>query len=258
MMQDAGQKLKRARERLRLTLRDVEEASGRIAARHGNEEFGVPASRLSEIETKGIVPSVYRMYSLCAIYRLDLTEVLSWFGVSLSELVADADVIQLGRTHEVNFKAQKSDIQFPLNLDPGPDLRKTAYLSRLIQKWGRVPLMLFDKLDPKNYRYGFIGTEDWSMFPLIPPGSLVVVDDTQRRAAATGWNSEFDRPIYFVEHEHGYSCRWCMESGGHLILQAHPSSSCEPEVFKYPGEIEILGRVTQVAMTLGLTPPHRS
>jgi hypothetical protein len=187
-----------------------------------------------------------------------MTDVLAWYGVSLAELVADADVIDLGRTHPVHFKAQKCEIQVPLSLDPGPDLRKTAYLSRLIQKWGRVPLMLFDKLDPKNYRYGFVGTEDWSMFPLIPPGSLVVVDDSERRAATSGWTSEFDRPIYFVEHENGYACRWCTETEGHLLLQAHPASSDEPEVFKYPGEIEILGRVTHVAMTLGLTPPTRS
>ena len=40
-MEEAGQKLKRARERLNLRYRDVEEASNQIAARHSNDEFSI-------------------------------------------------------------------------------------------------------------------------------------------------------------------------------------------------------------------------
>src|SRR5580698_6057787 len=98
-MEEAGQKLKRVRERLRLKFRDVEEASARIATRHQNDEFAVALSRLADIENKGTMPSVYRLYSLCAIYRLDLNEVLSWYGVSCSTLPGDSDVIEIGQTH---------------------------------------------------------------------------------------------------------------------------------------------------------------
>jgi len=38
-MEEPGQKLKKIRERLRLRFRDVEEASGRIATLHANDEF---------------------------------------------------------------------------------------------------------------------------------------------------------------------------------------------------------------------------
>src|SRR5574341_364506 len=54
-MEDAGQKLKRARERLNLRYRDVEEASLRIAEKRGNGEFGIALSRLADIENKGTV-----------------------------------------------------------------------------------------------------------------------------------------------------------------------------------------------------------
>src|SRR5580692_5077105 len=60
-MEEAGLKLKRVRERLRLRFRDVEEASARIATRHGNDEFIVALSRLADIENKGTMPSVYRL-----------------------------------------------------------------------------------------------------------------------------------------------------------------------------------------------------
>src|SRR5215470_14084440 len=90
IMEEAGRKLKRARERLNLRFRDVEEASARIAAQRGNEEFVVALSRLADIENKGIMPSIYRLYSLCAIYRLNMSEVLTWYGISLSTLPGDA------------------------------------------------------------------------------------------------------------------------------------------------------------------------
>jgi len=114
IMEEAGQKLKRVRERLRLKFRDVEEASARIAARHGNDEYIVALSRLADIENKGTMPSVYRLYSLCAIYRLDMSEVLGWYGISLSALPADADVIQHARSHLVGFRPEDGEMQVPL------------------------------------------------------------------------------------------------------------------------------------------------
>ncbi len=65
----AGSNLRSLRERLGLTMREVESASARIAERHGNDEFTVSPSRLSDIETKGLVPSIFRLYSLAIIYR---------------------------------------------------------------------------------------------------------------------------------------------------------------------------------------------
>src|ERR1041385_3479146 len=99
IMEDAGQKLKRVREQLRLRFRDVEEASTRIAAHHHNDEYVVALSRLADIENKGTLPSIFRLYSLSAIYGLDLSEVLSWHGISLSALPSDSRVLEHPRTH---------------------------------------------------------------------------------------------------------------------------------------------------------------
>jgi len=250
MMEEPGQKLKRVRERLNLRFREVEEASTKIARRRGNDEFIVALSRLADIENKGTIPSIYRLYSLCAIYRLDLSEVLSWYGIPADTIPADADVIEHGRTHLVGFRPEECEVQLPIALDPGLDLSRTAFLSRLIQQWGTVPLTLLSNIDLRTYRYGFIGTNDWSMFPLIPPGSLVVIDDSKRKIATSGWSSEFDRPIYFLEHREGYTCGWCSMGDGRLIVQPHPASNIDAESYAYPNEIEVIGQVTRVALSL--------
>lgn len=87
-MERAGEKLKRIRERLNLTFRDVEQASQQIAGRMGNPEFIIALSRLADIENKGTVPTIYRLYTLCAIYRLDFAEILAWYGAPLDRLAS--------------------------------------------------------------------------------------------------------------------------------------------------------------------------
>jgi len=248
---EAGQKLKRARERLNLRYRDVEEASLRIAERHRNDEFVIALSRLADIENKGVVPTIYRLYSLSAIYRLDFYEVLGWYGVALSALPADALVVGVERTHPIGFSAEDhGEVVVPLSLDPGLDLRQTTYISRMIQKWGRVPLMLLNGLDLKNHRYGFIGTEDWLMYPLLQPGSFVLIDETRRKLVTSGWTHEFERPIYFFEHRNGYACCWCNLTENQIVLQPHPASMCNPEIYAYPNDIDVVGQVVGLAMRL--------
>ena len=98
-MEDAGQRLKRARERLNLRFREVEEASQRIAEKRKNDEFIVALSRLSDIENRGTVPTIYRIYSLSAIYRLDFAEILEWYGIDLSMAASDSQLFPVEKTH---------------------------------------------------------------------------------------------------------------------------------------------------------------
>jgi transcriptional regulator with XRE-family HTH domain len=250
-MEDAGERLKRARDRLNLTIRDVEEASRKIATKHKNDEFVVGLSRLSEIENKGTIPTIYRLYSLCAIYRLDLLTVLEWYGVDLGEMGPDSAVVEIARTHIIGFGVSETGhAQLPLALDPGIDMGRTTFLSRVIQRWGRLPLSLLNGFDLKEHRYAYIGLEDWVMYPLIQPGSLVLIDEGRRKIVPTGWTNEFERPIYFLEHRAGYACGWCTVIGNQLILQPHPASMCTPEMYLYPDDVEVLGQVTGVAMRL--------
>lgn len=250
-MHEAGQKLRQARERLRLRYRDVEEASQHIANQRGNHEFLIVLSRLADIENKGTVPSVYRLYSLCAIYGLDFATVLRWYGIELEDLPLESARLPLEQTHVVDFKASdRIPVEFPLELSPDSDFRHTSYLSRHIRRWGKVPIGLLNALDLRRHRYAFIGTEDWSMYPILWPGSFIQIDETRRRVAKEGWSHEHERPIYFVEHRYGYLCGWCTDKAGILIVQAHSSSQAAPQIFRYPGDAEVLGQVVGVAMRL--------
>lgn len=252
-MNDAGQKLRRVREHLRLRYRDVEDASQRIANERGNHEFLIGLSRLADIENKGTVPSMYRLYSLCAIYGLDFSTVLRWYGVEIQQLPAESAHVPLEHTHLIGFKPPDgSQVDFPVHFDEELDLRQTTYLARHIRGWGKLPIALLNALELRRHRYGFIGTDDWSMYPILWPGSFVQIDETRRRVLSAGWTHEQERPIYFVEHRDGFSCGWCTDRGGLLIVQPHSASHLAPQIFRYPGDAEVVGQIVAVAMRLDL------
>ncbi len=220
---------------------------------HGNPEFAIGLSRLADIENRGTLPTVYRLYSLCVIYRLDFATVLSWYGISLDELPADAAQLPLDNTHLVGFEPRVNvSASIPLELDPDFDPKKTSFISRQVRLWGRVPVALLGDLDLKRHRYGYIGLEDWFMYPILPPGSFVQIDESKRRIAREGWAHEYERPLYFVEHRYGHTCAWCTEQSGLLILHPHSSSKELPQIYRMPGEAEVIGQVVAVAMRLDL------
>jgi transcriptional regulator with XRE-family HTH domain len=247
----AGKKLRELREGMDLTLRDVEVASAELAEARGIEDFIINPSRLSDIETKGVIPSIYRLYALSVIYRADYAELLKWYGVDLGATVSDFAICRPSKTHRLEIVTGHGDTQVPVKLDPGFDVRQSTDIVRMIEEWGVVPLQYLEELKKKEkYSYAYVGTEDLTMYPLLLPGSFVQVDQTKTKVEERKWRSELERPIYFIETRNGHVCCWCSLRRGELILQPHPLSPVPPRILKHPIEAEIIGQVVGVAMRL--------
>lgn len=247
-----GYKLRVLREALGCTMRDVENASLQIGRRLGSEEFAIPPSRLSDIETKGVVPSIFRLYSLAAIYRRDYRELLSWFGVDLNDIHFDVSAARPASSHVSKASESIDQISVPVRFDPGFNLKMTTNFGRMIEKWGVVPLSYLSGFAADDrYTYGYIGAEDFTMYPILPPGSFVQVDERKNKAAEGAWRTEFERPIYFVETREGFVCSWCQVQRENIVLQPHPLSPVSVRILRHPQEAEIIGQVVGVAMRLG-------
>jgi transcriptional regulator with XRE-family HTH domain len=254
----AGLNLRGLRERLGLTMREVESASFRIAERHGNDEFAVCPSRLSDIETKGLVPSIFRLYSLSTIYRCDLREILAWYGIDLSLSAADLQLNLPPKSHFEESLQSTSTVAIPTRLDPAFDPRRTASLSRMVEQWGLVPLAYLSKLSSDKFTYGYVGSEDFTMYPLLPPGTFLQVDESRSKIVQGMWRSELERPIYFVETREGYTCCWCSLKGEQIVLQPHPLSPVPVRMMRHPQEAEVIGQVVGIALKLGEWLPTES
>jgi transcriptional regulator with XRE-family HTH domain len=254
----AGLSLRSLRERLGLTMREVESASVRIADRHGNDEFEICPSRLSDIESKGLVPSIFRLHSLSIIYRCDLREILAWYGVDLSLSAADLNLSHPPKSHVEESLRSSSMVAIPTRLDPPFDPRRSTNLSRMVEQWGLVPLAHLANLSNDKYMYGYVGSEDFTMFPLLPPGTFLQVDESRSKIVQGMWRSGLERPIYFVETRDGYTCCWCSLRGEQIVLQPHPLSPVPVKMPRHSQEAEVIGQVVGVALKLGEWVPMDS
>src|SRR5438045_6747585 len=80
--QPPNELLRDLRARLGITTRDVAELSQKIAETQGNPEFQISNAWLTQIENSNSVPSIFKLYSLSAIYRLKFTDLLRLYGRS--------------------------------------------------------------------------------------------------------------------------------------------------------------------------------
>ncbi len=246
----AGKRLRELRERVGMTLRDVEEASTRLAQAREIEDYVMNPSRLSDIETKGVIPSIYRLYALAMIYRADLAEILKLYGIDLASTAGDLSLFEPAKTHRLEIVRDRGSVNMPIKFDPGFNPRFSANLGRMIEDWGLVPLQYLKEFAKKKYSYGYIGSEDRTMYPLILPGSFIQIDEERNRVQEGEWRSELERPIYFVETREAVVCCWCSLRPGEIILQPHPLSGVVPRILKYAQEAEVIGQVVGIAMRL--------
>jgi transcriptional regulator with XRE-family HTH domain len=247
-----GDQLRELRNRLGVTTREVEEFSRSIAEDRQNEEFYISNAWLTQLENKSSIPSIYKLYSLSVIYRTKFQDLLTVFGIDLSATARYQLALPLQKTHIASYEAPDPEkpLTFPVRFDKSFTLEATSLISRMVEVWGEVPIALLQKLDLRNCQYGFIGMQDYTMYPLLRPGSLMQIDSSATRVSGGEWRTELDRPIYFVELRDGYACSWCEVRGAQLTLVPHPLSGCSIRQFAYPAEAEIIGQVTGVAMRL--------
>jgi len=255
-----GDNLREIRFRLGITTRDVESLSQKIAEEEGNPEFAISNAWLTQLENSDSVPSIFKLYSLAAIYRIKFTDLLLFFGLDLQKISQHQLAYPLPRTHLTNLEVHDSDrtISFPVRFDRSFDLDNTNLLSRMVEIWGEVPIALLQHLDLRHNLYGYIGLHDYTLHPLLRPGSFVQVDQRVRKIQPQRWRTEFDRPIYFVELRDGYACAWCELQDGHLLLLPHPLSPASVRRYAHGKEAEIIGQVTAVAMRLTEGPDAAS
>lgn len=251
-----GDQLRELRNRLGITTREVEELSRKLAERTGNDEYYISNAWLTQLENKDSVPSIYKLFSLSVIYRSTFSDLLVVFGIDLANSARFQLDVPLANTHRVAFETPHpgSAVTFPIRLDRSFSLEKTNLVSRAVEVWGNVPASLFQRLDLRHTQYGYIGTSDFTMYPLLRPGTFVQIDSEIASIRPSAWRTEFDRPIYFVELRDSYACSWCDLAGSQLTLLPHPLSACSVRQFSYPDEAEIVGQVTAVAMRLVSAP----
>jgi hypothetical protein len=161
----------------------------------------------------------------------------------------------LEQTHLTNIEVPDGNhsVTFPARFEHGFSLEKTSLLSRMVEAWGEIPISLIQHLDLKHGLYGYVGLQDYTLFPILRPGTFVQIEPRKKKVLTFKWRTEFDRPIYFVELRDSYACGWCELHGNQLVLVPHPLSPCSIRQFVHGSDAEVVGQVTGIAMRIADT-----
>src|SRR5258707_8834227 len=255
-----GQRLKALREALGISGRDVQTHSRLIARSQGNQRYCISHSSLVEIENSARVPSVHKLFTLSALYRINFVDLLLFFGIDLDQLNSARLAVKLPKTHLVPPEIYDTErrVSFPVRFDPGAKIEDTNLLSRIVQTWGEIPIAFVQNLGLRKYLYGFIGMDDYTLYPMIRPGAFIQVDDQDTKIDPDPGENEFERPIYFFQLRDGYAFRYSRLHGKVLSIIPHGMSGRKTRQFNHPDEIDVVGRVVAVAMPLRRKPGRSS
>jgi hypothetical protein len=233
-MEGIGGKLRATRLAWKLTLREVEQRTLRLAQQWGNPSYRISASWLDRVERENRGLSATKLIVLASVYSLTPEQMLALCppagaGTLAEEVsVPNATLLAEG-TLEANAKIWLPD---SLVTDTPPE--STALLPS-------EPGLL-----PNHYRRGIIGRQDRTLEPMIRAGSIVLID-TQKRSIAgrREWNHEFDRPIYFLMTREGYVSGFCEldRETDWLTVIPHALSFESNRRWRFKKEIEVVGTV---------------
>lgn len=226
----AGSKLKNLRNRCNITVRQVEQASGRIADAKGDKRFRISNGWLAQLENGISEPSICKLFTLSVIYHADFRELARLYNVDIEEIEKYESIALPHATHMYSDNQRISDTSRNVRASTGVIPHLTT---------ANAPVTN----EPPSIRQGYVGLADYTMYPLIRPGALVEIDISLNRLQSVSWHNEFERPIFFVELREGYACGWCELQGNQLLIIPHHSSPSSVRRFTFPREAEIVGRV---------------
>jgi transcriptional regulator with XRE-family HTH domain len=247
---EAGKRLRAQRERLHLSIRRVAQMSRKIAQEKNDPAFYVPHNWISDLENGKSKPRLAKFHSLSLIYDCDINEILALFGLNIADLGKERRHITLPHTHLSGLPLMQSvqDLvpahQLPVKLP----LEQTNLVHRMFLGLGEMPFFLLQHAGPQEVLYGYVGTDDYTLDPIIRPGAFVQIDPEQNKVVRGIWPSEHERPVYFVElRDNRYACSWCELEGNYLLLVPSPKSPVPIRHLRYPQDADIVGRVVGFA-----------
>ena len=224
----AGQTLKSLRNKRNVTVREVEQASRRIAEFKGDKRFCISNGWLAQLENGVSKPSMWKLFSLSVIYHADFRELARLYDVDVDdkeiyEPIADPNLTQLLSDKSNGNGSALLFSQAPIvtSLEP----------------------MTVSKNGDMHIVYARLGLAELTMYPMIRPGALLKIDTKQNKPGPVAWHNEYERPIFFIELRGGFTCGWCDLQGNQLLIIPHHSSPEKVRRLTYPREAEIVGPV---------------
>ena len=176
-----GKRLRSERERLSLSLRDVENLSHGIADKLQDSDYNIAHTSLADIENGKWPPTLHRLYTLSVIYGYDYDRLAGMCGIPASETVNEHQKLHLPRTYLLGPVPEhfRETAYSATELRERLRAERTNLVPKMIDAWKEVPLVL-QLMDGSDPLYGYIGMDDYTLDPFVRPGAFVRIDQIGR------------------------------------------------------------------------------
>lgn len=261
-MPQRGKILRSFREAWGWTTRQVAEKSRKLAEIWGDSEYALDASYISKIEnggtslpavSSGKLASMMEMYSKGSNTMWNLVKPPRNAYLVGDELGGPefTQMIREGRLAEklaVLLTSAYPELSIPHQTSIRP-MRNDEGHSRM------HPFH-----DRKRYIRAIVGLTDHCLFPLICPGTLLIIDRECKTIPTYDFFSELERPKFLIQTHDGLFCCWCdsLDEGQMLRVVQHPLGALPHRSLHRPlrlgREVEIVGEVAFWGME---SPKHR-
>lgn len=253
-MDDIGKLLRDLRKDWGLTLRQVNERSEAVAQLTGNSSHVVSFSYLSKLENgKHDIQdmAVSKLLSLSEIYSTEPNTFLSGCrpfrsSPQLRDPIGGPAQTQLIIEGRLAGRASRflRDAELAVVLPAHTGLLSANDPRSLIEK---------EQSSKNRYRPAIVGESDMTLYPMVRPGTLLTIDTYQRAIASRKqYSNEYNRPIYLLDTRQGLVCAWCdLEADDKMLrIIPHPLGHTHLGLLKYGQDVEVIGRVVFIAMSL--------
>lgn len=242
-MERLGALLRGIRTEWGLSLREVKDRTEMLARLWGNPQYASSFSHLAKLELGKHEMKVSTLISLAHVYSkrpetlVDACLPPRYYSPVFEPFESPNSTVLITEGHLY----ERAEKQQPLN-GASPQIPESTSL---------LPGEPYSQRN--RYRKAMIGRKDRYLYPMIRPGAIITVDTHQRAIASPReWTNEFDRPIYLLYTRNGYVCGWCQltEQGNRLNIVSHLMAKLDVLPLAYTKDVDVVGRVVAVAMSL--------
>src|SRR5579862_3213857 len=122
-----GQRLQALRVTLGISTRNVQDYSEAIAKAYKRDSYYISHSSLTAIENSPSTPSIYKLFTLSVVYRINFVDLLLLYGIDLEQISSAQLAVKLPKTHLIPSEIydRERQIGFPVKFDPGARVEET-------------------------------------------------------------------------------------------------------------------------------------
>jgi transcriptional regulator with XRE-family HTH domain len=243
---NAGEFIRRARERSGLSFREASKRTGQVAKSLRDARYFCAPGSLSDFETRKSPPRhIHKLVSICAAYFASAADLLETAGVQLDGPAQLPMPLHLLENQEVDKGIEPGSASF-------------EYMREIKRRFRQLPYFLHGAMST------FFGLADLSIrdifwaggiqrfiHPYLRDAEFLIVDRRKKIPRSSLSSPKWAQPLYVLLLRDGsYLCGSCTQVNGLLIIRA--SMSGEPKQLKLRNrtDAEIVGQVVGIVRRL--------